>query len=146
MKISTHSSNPDISTSASAVVWAVNHLGMCNPVSCKYATQQVGISTSSSYNYSHCFQRWVGPDYYLLPLQLSLDIFVLGYRVELLRFAPFLGWAKFIAQNSQTKSGHILAVTYSTHCFCSVNTFNRLFNQFRIPQSHSLPFNILKWV
>ena len=80
--------------SASAPGTAGNQLGMHNPVSYKYTTHQVGISTSSSYNYLHCFERWVGPDC-LLPFQVSVDMFVLVYRVELLRFAPLLGQAKF---------------------------------------------------
>ena len=80
--------------SAPAVGLAGNQLGMCDPVPCEYTTQQVWISTSSSYNYSHCLERWVGPDY-LLPFQVSVNMFLLGYRVELLRFAPFLGQAKF---------------------------------------------------
>ena len=136
MKISSHSSNPNIMPSASAADLAGNQLHMCDPVSCKYKTLQVGISTSSNYNYSCCFESLVGPDY-LLPFQVSVDMFVLGCRVEPLSFAPL-----WIRPNSDSKfPGYIWALTYSTLHSCSMNMFNRSFDQFRSHQSHSLPFN-----
>ena len=49
-KISTHNSKPDILASASAVDLVGNQLCMCDPGFCQY-------STSSSYNYLHCFKR-----------------------------------------------------------------------------------------
>ena len=116
---------------------------MCDPVFCEYSNQQVGLSTSFSYRYSYCFERWVGPNY-LLPFQVSTDLFVLGCKVELLRFIPFL-WVKPDSNSKfQTTSGHIWALTYSILHSCSVNTCNRSFNHFRIQQSCSLPFNNLK--
>ena len=87
-KISTHSSNPDILVSASAVDLAGNQLHMHDPVSHEYTTQLVGLLTNSDYKYSCSFERWLGPDY-LFPFQTSVDVFVLGCRVELLRFAKF---------------------------------------------------------
>ena len=50
-----------------------------------------GVSKQFLYKYSHCFERWVGPNYLLLFL-VSMAVSVLGCRVELLRFTPpFLG-------------------------------------------------------
>ena len=60
--------------------------------------------------------------------------------------APFFGSGQILAQNSLTTSGHIWAFTYSTLCSHPMNTFNRSFDQFRVLQSHSLPFNNLKQV
>ena len=57
MTISTHRSNPDILASALTAGLVGNQLHMCDPVSYKYTTQQVGISTSSNYNYSCSFER-----------------------------------------------------------------------------------------
>ena len=144
MKISTHSSKLTILASASAADLAGNQLHMHNPVSCMHTTQQVGLSTNSTFNYSHCFERWVGPDYLLL-FPASVDVFVLSCRVQLLRFIPF--WSdQILAQDSLTTSGHIWALTYSTLNSHSMNMFNRSFNQLRIHWSHSLPFNNLKQI
>ena len=55
-KISNHNSNPDISASASVVDLVGNQLCMHGPVFCEYSTQQVGISTSSSYNSLYSFE------------------------------------------------------------------------------------------
>ena len=139
-KIFTHNAKSNISFSASAVDLTGNQLCMCDPVSCNYTTQQVGISTSSSYNYSPCFERWVGPNY-PLPFQVPVDMFILGCRVELLRFDPLLGQTKFLDQNSQTTYDHIWALTYSTHLPAHQTTCNRLFHQFKSTLSCSLPFN-----
>ena len=76
MEIFTHDSKPDILISASAADLAGNQLCMCDPVFCEYSTQQVGLSTSFSYKYLHCFERGVGPNC-LLPFQVSVDVFVL---------------------------------------------------------------------
>ena len=97
MKISTHSSNPNMLASASAADLVGNQLHMHDPVSCKYTTQQMGISTNFNCSYSCCFERWVGPDYLIL-FQVSVDMFVLVCRVELLCFAPF-----WIRPNSGSK-------------------------------------------
>ena len=96
-----------------------------------------------NYKHSHCYIRWVAPNY-LLPFQVPVDVFILGYMVELLRFAPLFGSGQILAQNSQTTSGHIWTLTYTTPHSCSISTFNRPFNQFRIHWSCSLPFNNLK--
>ena len=61
-KIFTCNSKPDISISASAVDLVGNQLCMQDPNFCEYSTQQVGLSTSFSYKYSHCFERSVGPN------------------------------------------------------------------------------------
>ena len=73
--------------SASAVDLMGNQLHMCDPVFCDFATQLMGFSTYFNYKYSHCFVKWVGPNY-LFPFQVPVDMFILGCRVELLRFAP----------------------------------------------------------
>ena len=59
----THISKPDMVGSWSCSKLAGNLLHMWDPVSCEYTTQQVGIATSSNYNYLHCFERWEGPNY-----------------------------------------------------------------------------------
>ena len=88
MKISTHNSKPEILASASAADLMGNQLHMHDPVSQEYTTQEAGLSTSFDYNYSPYFEQWVGPDYLLL-FQVSVDVFVLGCRVEPVRFPPF---------------------------------------------------------
>ena len=60
---------------------------MHDPAFCEFSTQQAGYSTNFNYKYLHCFVRWVGPNY-LLPFQVCVDMFILGCRVELLRFVP----------------------------------------------------------
>ena len=58
------------------------------------------------------------------------------------KICPF--WAR---QNSGSKfADYIQAPTYSTCHSHSKNTFNRSFDQFKVPQSCSLPLNNLKWV
>ena len=69
---------------------------------------------------------------------------VLGCSVEPLRFVPpFLGQAKFWLKIPRLHLGNIQALTYSTLHSHSMNMFNRSFNQLRILQSCSLPFNNL---
>ena len=80
MKKITHISKPDIVSSSFCSRLAGNLLHMCNPGSSKYTTQQVGISTSSYYKCLHCFEVWVRP-IYLFSFQVSVDVFVLGYKV-----------------------------------------------------------------
>ena len=134
MKI-THISKPDMVGSCFCSRLAGNLLHMHDPVYCEYITQWAGISTSSNYNYLYCFKMWVGHNY-LLPFQVYVDMFLLGYRVLPLRFTPF-----WVRQNSGSKfSDCIWVLTYSTLCSCSMNMFNRSFNQFSIPQS------FWKWV
>ena len=137
--ISIHSSNLIILVSASAVDLAGTQLCMHDPVSHRYTTQQAGLPTNSNYTYSHCFERRVGPNYMLL-FQASVNVFVLGCRVEVLRFVPF-----WVRPNSGSKSpDYIWAPTYSTLCFHSMKMFNTSFNEFRIHGSCSLHFNNLK--
>ena len=73
-------------------------------------------------------------------------MFVLGCKVEPLRFAPHFPSGQILAKNSQTTFGHIWALTYTTPHSHSMNMFNRPFDQFRICQSCSLPFSNLKQV
>ena len=77
--------SPTSKFSTSAADLAGNQLHMCKPVFCEYLTQQLKLSASFSYKYSHCFERWVEPNY-LLPFQVSADMFVWGCRVEQLKF------------------------------------------------------------
>ena len=70
------------------------------------STQQVGILPDFSYKHLHCYERWVGPNY-LLQFQISVDMLVLGYKVEPLRFIPPFGSGQILAQNSRTTSGHL---------------------------------------
>ena len=76
----TYTSKPNMLNSCFCSRLAGNLLHMCDLVSCEYITQQTGISTSFNYNYSHCFEKWVRPNY-LLPFQVSVDVFVLDYKV-----------------------------------------------------------------
>ena len=142
-KIFTHNSMPDILVVICISSGFGGEISMCNPVFCEFLTQQVGHSTNFNYKYPHCLIRWVGPNH-LLPFQVSVVVFVLGCRDELLRFNPFL-WVK---PNSSLKfSDYIwahLGTTYSTPHSHSMNTLHRSFNQFRIHWSHSLPFNNFK--
>ena len=97
---------------ASAAGLAGNQLLMCDPVSHEYTVD--GISTSSNFNDSSCFKRWVGPGYILL-FQIFVDMFLFGYRAELLRFAPFLGQAKFWLKISTLHLGtsrHLLILPF----------------------------------
>ena len=113
-KIFTHNSKPNIKVSASSVDLAGSWLGMHDPVFCEYSTQQVGLSTSFSYKYSHCFERWAGPNY-LLPFQVSVDVFVLSCRVDLLGSTPLLGQAKFwlkITSVQPGTSGHLFILPF----------------------------------
>ena len=96
---------------------------MSDPVFYKYSTQQVRLSTSFSYNYS------VGPTY-LLPFQVSVDMFVLGCRVEPLRFAPFL-WVK--PNSNSNFPDYIQALTSSTLHSHSMNTFNTIIQSVQNP-------------
>ena len=94
-KISTHNSKPNIlANSASAANLVGNQLHMCDPFLCKFSTQQVEFSTDFNYKHSHCYERWVGPNY-LLPFQVPVAMFVLGYRFKSLRFTHLLGQAKY---------------------------------------------------
>ena len=106
-KIFTHNSMPGTFCPASAVDLVGNQLCMHDPVFWKYFTQQVRLSTRISNKYSHCLGRWVGLTY-LLPFHVSVDMFLLGCRVELPRFAPFFGSNQIPAKNSQTTSRHYL--------------------------------------
>ena len=84
---------------------------MCDPVFFEFSTQQVGFSTDFNYKHSHCYERWVGPNY-LLPFLVPVDMFILGYRGEPLRFTPPpLDQTKFwlkIPRLHKGTSGHLL--------------------------------------
>ena len=73
-------------------------------------------------------------------------MFILGYRVEPLRFVPPFGSGQILAQNSLTTSRHIWALTYTIPHTHSMNMFNRPLDQFRFHWSCSLPFSNLKQV
>ena len=88
------------------------------------------------------FHFWVGPNYLLL-FQVCVDVFILGCRVEPLRFAPPF-WVR--PTSSSKFPDYIQALMYSTPCSHSTDMFDRPFNQFRIHQSCSLPFSNLKQV
>ena len=60
MKKITYISNPDIFSPCLSSKLVGNLLCICDPISCKKNTQEVGISTSFSTRHSYCLQRWVG--------------------------------------------------------------------------------------
>ena len=85
--------------------------------------------TSFSYKYSHCFERWVGPNY-LSSFEVSVDMLIWGCRVELPRFSPHI-WARPNSGSiSQTTSRHLLNLPFiciqwthsRDHSTCSEST------------------------
>ena len=126
---------------ASAVGLVGNQLHMHNPF---LWTPNLtgGASKQFIFKYSHCFERWVGPNY-LLPFQVSVNVSILGCRVELLIFTPFLGLGQILTQNSQTTSGHIQALSHSTLHSCPMNMLtDHLINSESTGLAH-LPLNNL---
>ena len=76
----THISKPGMASLCFCSRWWETYCTCVTQFPASTKTQQVGISTSCNYNYSHCFEKWVGPNY-LLPFQVSVKVFVLGYKV-----------------------------------------------------------------
>ena len=119
-----------------------NLLCMCDLLSKEYTTQQVGVSISIQSETLTSVSK-VSLIYLLVNL---LCIFRLDHMRQTGLTAKISSFkvGQNLAQNSQTTSKHIQALTYSTLGSHSVNTFNRSFDQAKIPHSCSLPFSNLK--
>ena len=126
----------------SAADLAGNQLHMHDPIFFEYSTHQVGLSTSLNYNYSHCFERWVGPNYLLL-FQVSghVCIGLQGWTTKI--HPPF-----WVRPNPDSNFPDYTWAYLGTYLFYPSFLLNehihRSFEQFRIHLSCSLPFNRLK--
>ena len=109
--ISTHSSNPDIFSFCISSGLDRKSAGHAWPSFLwEYS------SASEDFNQFQLqlfmlFERWVGPDY-LLPFQVAVDMIVLGYSVELLRFTPF-----WVRPNSISKFPDYIQTHLGTYLF-----------------------------
>ena len=112
------------------------------PCITQFSTQWVRFSTDFNNKHSHCYERWVGPNYQLL-FQVPVDVCVLRLHGWTARICPPF----WVRPNSGSKfPDYIWALTYVAHHSHSMNMFNRSFDQFRFHWSCSLCFNNFKQV